>query len=91
MSRSASKHAFSRLRETCPAIDAAGEVATEAIKEEVERHIAILLKNVKDEGTEKLRAALIEAEQELLDANDRISELEAEVERLSRYVPAEES
>jgi len=91
MSGAASKHAFSRIKETCPAVDEAGDVAKSNISAEVNRHIDNLIQSVKDEATEKLRSALIDAEQELLDAQDRISELESEVARLEQYLPSEEA
>ena len=62
----AKKAAFREVAETCPAVDNALSIASEAIKEQ----------------TGLLRSALMDAIQRALDAEDRVEELEAEVQRL---------
>ena len=62
----AKKDSFYEVAETCPAVDSALNIASEAIKEQ----------------TGLLRTALVDAIQRALDAEDRVEELEAEVQRL---------
>lgn len=62
----AQKNSFYEVAETCPAVDSALYIASEAIKEQ----------------TGLLRTALVDAIQRALDAEDRVKELEAEVQRL---------
>jgi len=62
----AKREAFSRVPETCPAIDKALAEAEEVIKEQ----------------TNALRAALIDALNELADCEERENDLIAEVEQL---------
>lgn len=64
----AKKEAFYEVAETCPAVDNALNIASEAIKEQ----------------TTMLRSALVDAIQRALDAEDKVEELEAEVQRLER-------
>ena len=62
----AKREAFCEVAETCPAVDNALNIASEAIKEQ----------------TDLLRSALVDAIQRALDAEDQVEELEAEVQRL---------
>lgn len=62
----AKREAFYEVAETCPAVDNALNIASEAIKEQ----------------TGLLRSALMDAIERALDAEDRVEELEAEVHRL---------
>ncbi len=64
----AKKESFYEVAETCPAVDSALQIASEAIKEQ----------------TGLLRTALVDAIQRALDAEDRVADLEAEVQRLER-------
>ena len=64
----AQKESFYEVAETCPAVDSALHIASEAIKEQ----------------TTMLRSALVDAIQRALDAEDKVEELEAEVQRLER-------
>ena len=62
----AKKEAYYEVAETCPAVDSALHIASEAIKEQ----------------TGLLRSALVDAIQRALDAEDKVEELEAEIQRL---------
>jgi len=67
---SAKREAFDMVEQTCPAVDRALEDAANAIKKQ----------------TGALREALIEAIQRAIDAEDKVKELEAEVQELKDKV-----
>jgi cell shape-determining protein MreC len=66
--RLARKEVFASVPETCPKVDAAMESATKAIKD----------------CTELLRERWLESMEELLEARDRIYDLEKENEQLKK-------
>jgi predicted nucleic acid-binding Zn-ribbon protein len=76
-SREIDRVVFREVPETCPHVDAALEAAAGKIKEQTGR--------LRDALTEYVERAL-NAEDELDTANDRIKELEKEVEELSARI-----
>ena len=70
LNREARRESFAAVKETCPAVDAAFERACEAVKEQ----------------TGNLREALTEALERALAAEERVGELEYELEELRRQL-----
>ena len=74
--RAAEREAFSTVEETCPDVDDA---------------LAQAAKRIKEECTEPLRAALVEAIEGRMELEDRVAELEGELEAANERIQELES
>lgn len=78
----ARRESFSLVKETCPSIDNAARDAKEAILAALDR----IVSTAKEDGTEKLREALTDKCHDAALLQDRVDELEAELDRRKTHL-----
>jgi hypothetical protein len=77
--READRRSFGAINETCPTLDSLRDAAVEELQDLVESRISTLIDAAKEKATIPLREALTAAHLQVVEAGDRIEELERDI------------